>query len=192
MANKTMELLPPRKDGGMPAMAALNNRKSTKEFSENPISQQQLSDLLWAMFGYNRTDIMKRTAPTAKNWQEVELYVINKEGVYIYDAKENKLKLSVEGDMRHIAGLQEYPKYAPLNILLVSDLDKIEKVNDIDKKITTSANAGFISQNAYIYCASENLACVARLMIDQKEIAKTLQLNQNQWVSMALTVGNMK
>lgn len=179
----------PTKKGGNPLMETLNLRESCKNFLINDISLQKLSDLLWAMFGINRPDIQKCTAPSAKNWQATELYVIKKEAVYLYNKIEHSLILLLKGDFRQISGLQDYPKTAPVNIILVSNLEKIEKINELDKKITASMDAGFISQNAYLYCASEDLGCVARLMLDKELISSTLNLPIYKWPAIAITVG---
>ncbi|MGI6369967.1 MAG: SagB/ThcOx family dehydrogenase [Ignavibacteria bacterium] len=189
---KIIKLPEPNMKGGMPIMQALAERKSIKEFSDKLISMQQLSDLLWAMFGINRVETGKRTAPSAKNWQSNEMYIITKEATYHYNHKEHSLILLKSGDLRHIAGKQEYSQKAPLNILLISDLAKVDKVNELDKKITASADAGFISQNAYLYCSSEGLACVVRLMIDHDLIGKTLELSEQCWATLALTIGFAK
>ncbi len=186
---KKIILPAPNKSGGMKLMQAFAERKSIKEFSDKEISLEQLSDLLWAMFGINRPESGRRTAPSAKNWQTTEMYVIRKDAVYYYDYKEHSLTLVKAGDFRIIAGKQEYAQEAPLNILLMANLDKMEICNELDVKVIASMDAGFISQNAYLYCASENLACVARLMLDYELIAKTLEYPKSMWPALALTIG---
>jgi len=93
-----IKLPEPEKNIGKPLMQALNERKSSREFSDKELSLQQLSNLLWAANGFNRED--KRTAPTARNCQELELYVVLKEGIYFYNAKEYQLSLIKKGDYR--------------------------------------------------------------------------------------------
>ena len=189
MSKEKIELPLPKKTGGKPLMEALNKRESYKSFLTDDISLQQLSDLLWAMFGINRPEIGKCTAPTAKNWQATKLYVIKEEGIYLYNNKENCLELVLAGDHREIAGLQDYPKTAPVNVILIADLEKIEKINESEKQITASLDAGFIAQNAYLYCASEGLGCVARLYFDKALVVKTLNLPNTMWPTLAVTVG---
>jgi len=93
-------------------MDALNDRHSSREFSDKELDQQTLSDLLWAAYGFNRED--KRTAPSANNKQEFTIYVLLKSGIYVYDAKENIVALKAEGDFRAKSGKQEFVATAPL------------------------------------------------------------------------------
>lgn len=119
MNAQEIKLPAPNRTGGKPLMESLSQRKSTRSFSDKELSSQQLSNLLWAANGFNRDD--KRTAPTANNRQELELYVVLKDGIYFYNAKEHRLTLVNKGDFRKNAGMQEFVADAPLNILFVSD-----------------------------------------------------------------------
>ncbi|NLK48113.1 MAG: SagB/ThcOx family dehydrogenase [Bacteroidales bacterium] len=181
MNAQEIKLPAPDRSGGQPLMKSLNERKSTRSFSEKDLSDQQLSDLLWAANGFNRED--KRTAPTAMDRQELELYVISKKGVYFYNAKEHKLTLVKGGDHRKSAGLQDYVYDAPLNIMIVADMDKAASQQ------YSYTNCGYISQNIYLYCASEGLATVARGSFDKEELHGLLQLSKSQEVLLAQTVG---
>ena len=80
------------KSGGKPLMEALNNRASERVFSAKELNMQELSDLLWAADGINRPESGKRTAPTAMNWQDMEIYVILKTGIYKYNPKDHLLE----------------------------------------------------------------------------------------------------
>ncbi|HON19983.1 MAG TPA: SagB/ThcOx family dehydrogenase [Bacteroidales bacterium] len=184
MNAQEIKLPAPNKSGGQALMKVLNERKSARSFSEKELSNQQLSDLLWAANGFNRED--KRTAPTAKNCQELELYVIFKKGIYFYNAKEHKLILVKEGDYRKSAGIQDYVADAPVNILIVSDTKKAASSH------YSYTNCGYISQNIYLYCASEGLATVARGAFDKDLLHKLLQLPEHQQVLLAQTVGFAK
>jgi SagB-type dehydrogenase family enzyme len=186
--NTEIKLPAPNKTGGMPLMDALSNRKSSRDFSEKELSNQQLSDLLWAMWGINRAD-GRRTAPTARNWQELDLYIVKKDGIYKYDAKKNVLELVKSGDNRKIAGTQDFVQKAALNILLVADFKKMGN-NETDNMMTANIDAGFVCQNAYLYCASEKLKCVVRMMIDRDEIKKVLGFGNDMYPVIAVTVGN--
>ncbi|HOG06110.1 MAG TPA: SagB/ThcOx family dehydrogenase [Paludibacter sp.] len=181
MNAQEIKLPAPDRSGGQPLMKSLNERKSTRSFSEKDLSDQQLSNLLWAANGFNRED--KRTAPTAMDRQELELYVISKKGVYFYNAKEHKLTLVKGGDHRKSAGLQDYVYDAPLNIMIVADMDKAASQQ------YSYTNCGYISQNIYLYCASEGLATVARGSFDKEELYGLLQLSKSQEVLLAQTVG---
>ena len=176
-------LLPqPVKTGGMPLMEALSNRKSTREFSaDKRLSEQQLADLLWAACGFNRED--KLTIPTALNRQEVSVYVITPEGAWLYVAKENKLQLVTDKDVRDFAAAQDYAKKAPLNIAIVSDKAKM------DHDVFAGTAAGAVMQNIYLWCASNGVGTVTRGSFDGENLAKALGLKDSQRVMLVQTVG---
>ncbi|HHT22339.1 MAG TPA: SagB/ThcOx family dehydrogenase [Bacteroidales bacterium] len=184
MNAQEIKLPAPDKSGGKPLMESLKERKSTRSFSDKELTKQQLSDLLWAANGFNRDD--KRTVPTALNRQELELYVILKKGIYFYNAKEHKLTLITKGDYRKCAGKQDFVADAPLNIMFVCDKTKAAKME------FSYANCGFISQNIYLYCASEGLGTVVRGSFDKEELHELLKLSSTQEVLLAQTVGYEK
>jgi len=167
----------PVKTGGMPLMDALSKRASTREFSAEEIDDQVLSNLLWAAWGFNRED--KRTAPSSMNKQEVELYVVKKSGAYLWDAKKNILKQISKLDLRPFTYSQAYVAPAPINIVFVGNQN-------------SGVNCGYISQNIYLYCASEGLGTVARGSYDGKALSKALNLTETQIPVLAQTVGKMK
>lgn len=163
-------------------MEALANRKSTRQFDpEKRLTNQQLSDLLWAACGFNRED--KLTIPTARNKQEITLYAIMPEGAYLYDAKANKLIAVTTDDIRQHAGTQEFAQTAPLNIAIVSDKEKMP--NDI----FAGTDAGAVMQNIYLWCAANEIGTVTRGMFDGDALSKALQLNDNQRIILVQTVG---
>ena len=177
-----IQLPHPQKTGGMPLMEALSQRKSTRVFSnERRLTNQQLSDLLWAACGFNRED--KLTIPTALNRQEVSVYVIMPEGAWLYAAKENKLVEVSKEDVRGYAAAQDYAKQAPLNIAIVSDKALMEH------DIFAGTAAGAVMQNIYLWCASNGIGTVARGSFDGDALAKELNLNENQRVMLVQTVG---
>jgi len=179
----------PRTEGGKPLMAALKDRHSTRAFSAKPLPLQVVSDLLWAAFGINRADSGKRTAPSARNWQEVDVYVVLPDGAYVYDAKANSLRAVVKGDLRKVTGRQEFAATAPLNLVYVADLSKMKGAATEDQALYSGADTGFISQNAYLFCASEGLATVVRGLVDREALAKALNLPEQHKVVFAQTVG---
>ena len=185
---KPIKLPSPQTDGGRPLMQVLKDRKSTREFGPGTPSPQALSNLLWAAFGVNRPD-GHRTAPSAMNWQEVSIYVATPEGVYIYDAKTNTLNPVVAGDFRAATGTQSFVKDAAVNLVYVSDLSKTGNAASPDAVMYTAADVGFIAQNVYLYCASEGLATVVRGSVDKAALAKTLNLQPNQKIILAQSVG---
>jgi len=188
---KPVKLPPPQTDGGRPLMQVLKDRKSTREFGPGTLSPQTLSNLLWAAFGINRPD-GRRTAPSAMNWQEVSIYVATPEGVYIYDAKGNALNPVLAGDFRAAMGTQSYVKDAAVNLAYVSDLSKTDNAASSEAELYSAADVGFIAQNVYLYCASEGLATVVRAGIDKPALAKALNLQPQQKIILAQSVGYPK
>jgi SagB-type dehydrogenase family enzyme len=186
-----VQLPEPRTDGGRPLMQVLKERKSVRTFSSRELSDQILSDLLWAAFGVNRPD-GKRTAPSAMNRQEIEIYVVTAKGTWLYDAKAQSLKPVAAGDLRSLAGTQEWVKDAPLNLVYVADTARMDGDNDKAKTLYSGADTGFIAQNVYLYCASEGLGTVVRASVDRPALAKALGLRPEQRIILAQTVGYPK
>ena len=182
----------PQIDKGKPLMQALKERKSSREFSARKISDQDLSNMLWAGFGINRPETGGRTAPSAMNMQDIDLYVILEQGCYRYDAKANTLIRVTSKDLRPLAGKQAFVKDAPVNIVFVADYSRMKKSSSNDAKSYSIADAAFISENIYLYCASETLATVVRAFIDKPELAKALQLPRDQEIIFGQTVGYPK
>jgi len=184
-------LPPPQTAGGKPLMQVLKDRHSTREFSSQRLSPQTLSNLLWAAFGINRPD-GKRTAPSAMNWQEIDVYVATQDGLYVYDAKANALKPVLQQDVRGATGQQAFAKDAALDLVYVADLGKTGRASGEDQIMYTAADTGFIAQNVYLFCASEGLAAVVRGSVDREAFAKTAKLRSNQKIVLAQTVGYPK
>ena len=189
---KSISLSPPQTTIGKPLMQALQLRQSSREFADALVAPQDLSNLLWAADGINRKESGKRTAPSAMNWQEVDVYVVLREGTYLYNSKTNELELVAAGDLRGLAGVQGLVKEAPLNLVYVADFARAGKGNDEDKKIYTAADVGFIAQNVYLYCASQGLAAVVRASLDRPALATALKLRADQKIILAQTVGHPK
>jgi nitroreductase len=188
---KLITLPAPQTDGGRPLMQVLKDRKSTREFGSEKLPLQVLSNLLWAAFGVNRPS-GQRTAPSAVNWQEIDIYVALADGLFLYDAKGNALQQILAEDIRAAAGIQPFVKDAPVNLIYVADYDKPGRVSEGDKDFYSAANVGFIAQNAYLYCASEGLVVVVRAMIDRPALAKVMKLRPRQRILLAQTVGYPK
>jgi nitroreductase len=186
-----LELPAPRKTGGMPLMEALAKRATTRAFDTKELPPQQLSSLLWACFGLNRPD-GKRTAPSAKNNQEADVYVVLKQGAYLYDAKGNKLKLVADGDLRSLAGTQDFTTNAPVTLVFVADQAKMGKWTPEEKRTYANIDVGYISQNAYLFCASEGLATGAQASVDRKALGPKLKLRPEQLIVLAQSVGYPK
>jgi len=177
----------PQTDGGKPLMQALKLRASSRAFAPDPLPPQTLSNLLWAAWGINRPQEGKRTAPSARNWQEIDLLVVNATGAYLYDAAGDALKPLVAGDLRALTGTQDFVKEAPVNLVYVADTSRMQGA--LDPQPMAHADAAFIAQNVYLFCASEGLATVVRASFDRPALAKALKLRESQLVVLAQTVG---
>jgi len=183
-----IDLPKPKLDAPATLVQALKARKSTREFSPAPLPLQTLSDLLWAGSGVNRGD-GRRTAPSAKNWQEIDVYVVLREGAYLFDAKTHALRGVVRGDFREATGTQDFVKEAPLNLVFVADLSRMAGASGPDRDSYAAADAAFISQNVYLYCAATGLSTVVRGSVDRPAVAKALRLRPDQRIVLAQTVG---
>jgi SagB-type dehydrogenase family enzyme len=190
--NKTIKLPQPQTEIGKPLMQCLKLRQSSREYSKKPLPLQVLSNLLWAADGINRPESGKRTAPTAMNNQEVDIYVTLPEGLYLYNAKEHSLEMILPEDIRAMAGKQDFVKDAALNLVYVADFSKMGKAKDEDKVIYSAADVGFIAQNVYLYCASEGLAVVIRAFVEKELLAKNMNLKPEQHIILSQTVGYPK
>lgn len=170
-------------------MEVFSLRHSSREFSSKDIPLQDLSNLLWSANGINRTETGKRTAPSAMNWQEIDVYVIMQKGAFLYNAKEHSLNLISDKDLRAFAGTQDFVKTAPLNFIYVANMKKIEKREGDGLLINIGADAGFIGQNVYLYCASQGFNVVIRASIKKDELAKELKLTSDQQIILGQTIG---
>lgn len=186
----------PDKKGGKPLMQALNERQSFRSYTDEGLTKQQMSDLLWAAWGINRTDQKKRTAASAMNYQEIDMYVALPTGLYLYVAESHSLKMINNKDLRKTTGTQGYVNNAALNLVFVADMGKAGKREGIkidDSDLFMSyANAALIAQNVYLYCASAELGCIVRGSIPKEKLALEMGLKSNQYIILAQTVGHPK
>jgi SagB-type dehydrogenase family enzyme len=173
-------------------MQVLKDRGSSRSFSTEKLPLQVLSNLLWAAFGINRPDSGKRTAPSAVNWQEIDIYVATVDGLYLYDAKAQQLQPILSEDIRVMTGRQPFVKEAPVNLIYVADLSRMGTASKEDMDLYSAADTGFISENVYLFCASEGLATVVRGSIDRSSLAKTMKLRSDQKILLSQTVGYPK
>jgi len=191
-AQKMMQLPAPQMDGGMPLMKALKLRCTTREFSAEALAPQELSNLLWAACGINRPEKGLRTAPTAMNKQEIDVYVALPEGLYLYDAKANALNLILAQDLREATGKQPFVKDAPVNLVFVANYARMGEGPKEVQDFYSAMDTGYISQNVYLYCASAGLVTVARGWVDKEALAKAMALGTDQKIMLAQTVGHPK
>lgn len=162
-------------EGGMPLMEALKNRKTDRFFSNVPLDEQTLSNLLWAANGINR-ESGKRTAPSAMNYQEIIIFVIKPEGVYAYSPKGHFLKRMLKEDLRSDVG------GAPLTLVYAADLSRQNKTN-------AACDCGFVGQNVYLFAASNGLNTVFKADIKTASIAEKLGLKLGQEIMYGQSVG---
>jgi len=182
----------PLMDGGKPFMQVLKARKSAREFAPDTLTPQVLSNLLWAAWGVNRPD-GRRTAPSASNRQEIEIYVVRADGAFLWDAGANALKPVVAGDVRATTGSQPFVTMAAVNLVYVADVTKLSRpATDPQQMLNIGADAGFIAENVYLFCASEGLATVVRASMPKEALAKALKLRDSQLIVLAQTVGYPK
>jgi SagB-type dehydrogenase family enzyme len=190
-SQKNIQLPEPRKTGGMPLMETLSKRATCRTFQSKELTNTQLSNLLWSAFGVSRPD-GKRTAPSAMNKQEADIYVLLKSGVYVYNAEKNMLEMVSGNDERVYAGKQDFVKDAPVQLIVVASLSKMGDGTESDKLNLAFIDAGYISQNIYLFCTSEGLATGARAMIDKETLSTKLKLKPDQRIIIAHSVGYPK
>ena len=187
---KPIQLNAPTPKGGLTVMEAFAQRQSTRSFTEKELSTQELSDLLWAANGINRPDKGMRTAPSALNYQDIDIYVCKKEGAYLYNAKTNKLEPIIAEDLRGwVAGQQAFVKSAPVVLVLVSDLSKMRGGNTESNRMIGAMDAGIVSENISIACAGLGFVTVPRASMDKEELSRTLQLKDSQILLLNHPVG---
>jgi SagB-type dehydrogenase family enzyme len=178
---KTIILNPPDKTRGSPVMTALSLRASATEFDTTSLNLQDMSDLLWAANGINRPESGKRTAPSARNAQDIDVYAVMKSGVYLYNYSNHCLDFITDGDHRAlVAGRQENFAVAPLFCVLVSDFSRFSSGDDSSKMVIAAYDAGIVSQNISIFCASVGLDTRVRATMDQEKLREILQLKDSQ------------
>jgi len=187
----SISLPPPETNGGLPLMEALASRHSSREFAREPLSIPLLSNLLWAAYGINRAG-GGRTAPSALNAQEIDVFVALPSGAYRYDAVANRLDLVAASDLRSVTGYQDFVDEAPLDLVYVADHTRMGLVPVAQRESYASAAAGAIAQNVYLFAAGNGLATVIRAWIDRAAIADALGLTHDQQVLLSQTVGYPK
>lgn len=195
-----IDLLPPEKEGGLSVLAALQARKTDRLIKAEELPPQLLSNLLWAAFGVNRPEFSinkpGRTAPSASNSQEIDLYVALNEGLYLYDAIPHRLMPVAAGDFKRFASRGRVC-IAPVNIFYVVDLDKYDQgpeqpdssIGDPEvQKSYYYTDTGCIAQNVYLFAASQGLAAWFH-NCDRTNAPEAFKLRPQQKVLFAQSVG---
>lgn len=187
--HSVIKLLQPHRRGGMPLFDALSARHTTRQYSGQELSSQQLSDLLWVAFGINRPN-GDRTAPYWKHVMVMDIYVAMATGVWLYDPQAHLLVSHDVADIRPQTGLQDFVATAAVDLIYVAHGDRMTDIPPEERRLYASVDAGFIGQNVYLFCASEGLATVFRGGLDAVKLGRTLGLPQDQFVTFAQTVGH--
>ena len=172
----------PDKTRGTAVMQALSERKSVRECSSKELGLSDLSDILWAANGVNRPEDGRRTAPSALNKQDIDVYVFTDEGVYLYLPQQHALRQKAEGDHRAVlagppspARTQDFVKEFPVILLFVSDLSRFDMVGE-RVKLMGAMDAGIVSENVSLFCASVGLCTVPRASMDEAGVRSLLNL----------------
>ena len=197
---KPITLPKPDMDGGKSVLAALKERKTTRNISAKELPAQVLSNLLWAAFGVNRErgsfGKPGRTAASASNSQEIDMYIALPEGVFLYEAVPHRLAPVIAGDFRRRAG-RSAAVSAPVNIFYVADLARYDtgpgqpdrKIGDPEvQKSYYYTDTGLIAANVYLFAASQGLAAWFH-NCNKEAAAKEFKLRADQRVLFAQTVG---
>ena len=184
----TRSLPRPRSMGGKPLTEALMLRRSTREYSDQMLPDQVLSDLLWSAFGVNRPG-GDRTAPYWRHVMVIDVYLSMADGVWVYEPKTHALLPHSKDDIRALTGLQDFVSVAPLNLIYVAHGERMTDVPVEQRHLYASVDTGFIGQNVYLFCSSEGLATVFRGAVDYPKLTQKLQLPEQQFVTFAQTVG---
>ncbi len=185
---KPIQLPEPKLDPSKSLAQALKDRKTTRAYGGD-VPQQTLSNLLWAACGINRPDSGRRTAPTAVNWQEIDIYVVTAAGAYLHDPKANILTPVVSGDIRDLTYTQAHFKDAPVNLVYIADLEKTGPQEEERKIPWIAMDTGFVAQNVYLYCAAEGLPTCYRISIDKEKLGQALKLRPAQRIMGAQSLG---
>ncbi|HOU36241.1 MAG TPA: SagB/ThcOx family dehydrogenase [Candidatus Omnitrophota bacterium] len=180
----------PKTEGGMPLMQALKQRKSGRDYSAKEISLQTLSDMLWAGFGITRPD-GRRTAPSAANVQEIDIYIAKADGLWRYNAQDNALELISGDDIRGLTGMQDFVRTAPVNLIYVADYSKKGRFGT-QKESWAAMDTGFIAENVYLFCTSEGLSTVVRGLFEPGPLIKAMKLTPDQKIILMQSVGYPK
>lgn len=184
-----IKLNQPDKTKSFSLMNSLNQRASVRNWAEKEMDKQDLSDLLWAANGINRPEKGLRTAPSAHNAKDIDLYVFTKEGVYLYNPEKHSITMLKKGDFRSQIGKQKYVVDAPVSLILVSDIRRFKKANKEICLNWAALDAGMVSQNISLFCTSANMGTVPRTFFDEDKIKKVLELNPSQHIMLHHPVG---
>jgi len=182
--------LPPPALSSPPTLAhALAGRHSGRAFRPDALPLAVLSSLLWSAYGINRRASGGRTAPSAHNWQEIDVYTVLPDAAYRNDAVAHRLLLVAAEDLRGATGSQDFVASAPLNLVYTADFARMHEATPEERTFLAGADAGCIAQNVDLFCAGAGLATVVRGLIDRDRLARALGLSKTQRIALAQSVG---
>lgn len=167
----------PDKDNPATLISALEKRHSNREFSDKEIDDKTLSTILWAAYGVNRAD-GKRTIPTALDKKDLNVYVFNKEGIWLYDANENTLKQQSNENHLELFQLQDYMKSVSTVLVYTGSTEDYAVMH-----------AGSAYQNVELYAAANDMASIVRGYFEHEKVAEVLNLPTGQRVIISQAVG---
>ncbi len=186
----SIKLPAPSTDSGLSVMQALGKRRSIRSFSKQPLSEQSLSNVLWAAFGVNRPEGAERTAPSWRGSKETDVYACTADGVFLYEPKSHVLQRTLGTDIRAKTSSMVFAGSAPVVLVYAADLSRMAKASREDQVLNAHVDAGIIGQNVYLYCASAGLATVILGSIDRAGLPRRMGLREGQIVTFAQPVGH--
>jgi len=187
---QAIDLPSPAMIGGKSLMQSLKDRQSIRAYSNQTLSKEILSDLLWAAWGVNRPQSDGRTAPHWRNVYALDIYLAMADGVWRYEPRSHKIIFHLDGDLRaQTTNGQPFVATAPLNLVYAFDMSKLTGANETEAIAAAAACVAMVGENVYLYCASASLATVFRQSVPGAKLAQTLKLPPSQIIQFAQTVG---
>ncbi|MGA3159158.1 MAG: nitroreductase family protein [Steroidobacteraceae bacterium] len=184
--------------------AALEQRQTIREISATPLPLPLISTLLWAADGVNRKTgpfgAPGRTAASASNSQEIDIYVALPEAAYLYEARSHTLILVAAEDLRGATltpGQRGVAAHAPVQLIYAADVHRLTHTVGFqepglhDPEVQKSyyyLDTGLIAGNVYLFAAAEGLAAWFH-NCDRGRLAHQLRLSATQHVLFAQSVG---
>jgi len=198
MMKNMIKLPAPQRELPFPLMKALETRRTIRRWKDSPLSEQDLSNLLWAACGITKQKKgeakQKRTAPSACNCQEIRVYLLMKNGVFLYDEETHELIKTMAADIREHIGTQKMMKAAPLGLVFVADLSRMSgplfRNRPDAQRFCAWVDTGFISQNIYLYCAASNLATAVLSLVKREPLHEQMKLNKDEHIVLTQVVGH--
>ena len=188
----------PQRELDFPLMKALGKRRSVRKWKVDPVTEQELSNLLWAACGISKDKYgkvkSKRTAPSACNSQEIRVYVVLKNGVFLYNEEKHALTAIIKKDIREYIGRQKMMKAVPMGLVFVADLSRMTspflRRNKEGQRFCAWVDAGYVSQNVYLYCAASGLGTGGLSLVDRDKLHELMHLKEHEKIVLTQAVGH--